>query len=128
MSAYVVRKQFKEWALAITSPIQFIDTDNIEEDPSGNFMTLNFNAELISKAEVSGCLLSESGMVDLVFMLDSGKGDDILQVVETFVSDLYQSKDNTGAVTITGLQPMEAFNDADHYRVVCGIEYTFKYS
>ena len=127
MSASYVRDKAKVYVgSGLTTP--FHDTENFSKDPKEDaWLTLDFNAEYVDSKGVNKCSAVESGVIDLVFMFKSGKGDALIKQAEADAKLFYHNKDPSDTLVFTGMQALESFNDASHYRVVIGIEYNYKF-
>jgi len=125
MSASYVRDQCKAVAATLVTP--FVDTENREQDPDTSWLSLEFNLEFMDNNNVSKCSSTEEGVVDLVFLFETGAGDGMIkqaeQDAELFYSAFKSAKQN---LIFTGIQSLETFNEARWYRVVVGIEYRYK--
>ena len=124
MSSSYVRDQSKLIATQLTTP--FVDTENIEQDPDTPFLSLEFNLEYMDNNNISKCTSTEEGVIDLVFLFETGKGDAKIKQAEQDAAIFYAArKQAKEALVFTGIQSVETFNESRWYRVVIGITYTY---
>ena len=124
MSASYVRDQCKAVAATLVTP--FIDTENSERDPDTSFLSLEFNLEYMNNDNVNKCTSIEEGVVDLVFLFETGEGDGKIKQAEQDAKTFYLAfKDAKDKLVFKGIQSLETFNETRWYRVVIGIEYTY---
>ena len=122
MSSSYVRDTAKSFASPLVTT--FVDTENLEEDPSGEYLSLEFNAEYVENGGVSKCMMRESGMIDLVFLFRKGRGDGKIKQAETDAKAFFANKDEKLQFTL--LHPPETFVDEGRwYKVVIGVEYKY---
>lgn len=130
MSRKYVRDIAREW-IQPSSPIPYIDTINIEEDPQDPFWcTLEFSHEYTDTSNYCNAQ-EEHGVIEIVVSGIPGTGDAaVMEYATEIATKFMNNRDPSGKLTLLNDQAPEEFSDGDankYYQVVIGIEYIYMF-
>lgn len=126
MSSRAVRQMVRTWLGTMSVP--FHDTINLEQNPSDPvWLSVEFDAYGYDKDTYCE-KFTERGQITLVWMGQSGVGDDaLLQTAEADAAAFYANTDPTGKLVLTGRSASDSYigSDTPYFEVAIYFDYEF---